>query len=1386
MAADGARRASNPPLSLSAQAQAQAQAHAHPAPPPPPPPLPPPRNVTARNAFARFVTQSLSTYGAARPQTASTSRSDGGRPRAAPFLPVIQGVNALSSQDATHRTGLEISAFDINQERTHAVLAGREILKTVHVNGTRCSEEANLRTAIINYASHNTKGSGRHRETLDIHDVKWSHGAYSTHIATAATNGKVVLYDLGRAGIELARLHEHYRQVHKLAFNPHQGYLLLSGSQDASVRLWDLRRMSKDKDVFSCRSQQTYHGQSEGIRDLRWSPTDGFEFAFGTDNGVIQRWDTRYAKGPKLKISAHDKTCHAIDWHPDGKHLLSASSDKTVKVWDFSSEQRRQKPAWVLRTPYPVSNVRWRPPCFASSKQDQGAWHSTQFATTFEKHSPVMIWDFRRPYVPFREIVKWSTPPTDMLWHSQHLLWTVGREGIFAQSDIHFAPKVLDRRNMQAFALSPIGDICAFSQKRSKRRDSGLEYMSDYSTSLESRDRRSATENSSAVNLSRSSADDSIDDSFLSSSFRRHHGRTSSNRSAKSISSTPPSSDEFPMKSLEDSLKNQNEHYRPNQASFRGNIGGAIELAHFAFLAQKYKSAPLRQPLSIESFQDVGKIFEQNADYAQRTAAYRIAQSFRITGSAVSYMLNQRAEAMRRKRLGLASTKEAGKIVRQSSLVKIKKPEDRRLLTPAIKATQGPESALKTVWESTSNVPTPLARPQNTTAISHTTVPSLSELDREDPVALPPPIAGPPPISPTLHRAPTEPHRSHMHRPEFHSPQWFSSTGDLSERRAMLSQYRQPPKAPLNLEPPSMSSPQVGPINIPPSLGRHNSDESFAMFSTSSDSRNLSVPGSLASARSVPRQMDAVPEAWEGMGSAESSGKPQTSLLSPKAAIQPESSVMSPKLASQPLPFNRIADVAPSSSGSGPSHGTHGTWSTSNTSASRVENLEASGTIVPEEGPSQITSPQGAYTPKLPHETRSVPAALQSGLVSDLTSQALIVADFASPDGTDTESSLPFSIVELLQSLLEYHTSTLSDAQTASHLLLLLTPLLPPTHASPNNGDSRMLAAYTDHLTSLGLPPDTVERTLSTSLTGFLQNGLHPLQAETILSTYHAQLLSLQLYNSAAQLRRLCYPAFPAVYEQSIKDTSVGMLCLACGSPINNPRGKMRCETCSRRQAPCPVCWCERTQIEISAPNSSKKGKRKKSKSRASSFSASAMAISTSLGVEKADAIGGGVGVGPERSNAAPQAPLPTLWLTCPLCNHGGHLACLSSWFSSPSDDAPESEGACASPGCTCDCAPGALREERVLQMEQRVAKSERERGREGRVRGDEWMATESRAVSQVRGMVDPVGAGAPVGGNASGIVTASGKDREREGRRVRLVEPDGGGGLKRNWVMGN
>ena len=76
-----------------------------------------------------------------------------------------------------------------------------------------------------------------------------------------------------------------------------------------------------------------------------------------------------------------------------------------------------------------------------------------------------------------------------------------------------------------------------------------------------------------------------------------------------------------------------------------------------------------------------------------------------------------------------------------------------------------------------------------------------------------------------------------------------------------------------------------------------------------------------------------------------------------------------------------------------------------------------------------------------------------------------------------------------------------------------------------------------------------------------------------------------------------------------------------------------------------------------------------------------------------------------------------------------------------------------------------------------------RERGAEkGRVSRDEWAVAQSRAVSQVRTIVDVPGASAsssPQAGSASPRDRTGERDRERErerdgrsDRRVRLVEP--------------
>ncbi|KAF4760526.1 hypothetical protein HAV15_006343 [Penicillium sp. str.  len=113
--------------------------------PVPPPPPPPPQKYSNRaaNALARFAQPF---FLGSRPPSPQSSRADGPRSIRSKSLPG-------EPQTVTHKTGIAITALDISPERTHAVIAGKEILKTIQVSPDRSSEEFNIRNAVISYAS---------------------------------------------------------------------------------------------------------------------------------------------------------------------------------------------------------------------------------------------------------------------------------------------------------------------------------------------------------------------------------------------------------------------------------------------------------------------------------------------------------------------------------------------------------------------------------------------------------------------------------------------------------------------------------------------------------------------------------------------------------------------------------------------------------------------------------------------------------------------------------------------------------------------------------------------------------------------------------------------------------------------------------------------------------------------------------------------------------------------------------------------------------------------------------------------------------------------------------------------------------------------------------
>jgi len=215
-------------------------------------------------------------------------------------------------------------------------------------------------------------------------------------------------------------------------------------------------------------------------------------------------------------------------------------------------------------------------------------------------------------------------------------MWSVDGDGLFSQCDVQFARKVVDFRSPAVNALTPQGELLMFSQRRAPPRQTSLEYASDQTVTAPN-PRFFEYDNG----FTRNSADDGMDDSFLSSSYKRHHGRSGSNRSTKTLGSTPPDSDDFAIKcaKLDYTLGDDDCHFKPNANLFFFTLGEHLGVDNFKYLAAKMKYAPYPCPLTLDNFDRVLRALEKNAKYAGKAGDYRLMQSFNIVALYFSHCL---------------------------------------------------------------------------------------------------------------------------------------------------------------------------------------------------------------------------------------------------------------------------------------------------------------------------------------------------------------------------------------------------------------------------------------------------------------------------------------------------------------------------------------------------------------------------------------------------------------------------------------------------------------------------------------------------------------------------------------------------------------------------
>lgn len=1197
------------------------------------------------------------------PDTNEASSSSSNAPTSAPAT-----YRPSNSQNGVYRVKDPISCLDVSPDRRTVALGGLQILKTVVLDEPTSfnfsfSEGVDVRAAII--AQPSTVKNAAATDQLNVCDVKW---LGNSMIATACVNGRIFAYDVARIGegttaepLEYVRIQEDSRQVNTLDVNPHLKSWLLSGSQDGLARIFDTANAVHTRAGFLT-FRQRFAGLrcNDSIRQVKWSPRRGHELACSTESGVIYKWDARHPSRPLLRISAHDKACTSIAWHPDGVHLMTGGSDCKLHVWDMGdSADRRQKPKWTITTPAPVKTLAWRPGLWSATAQSRRV---AQVAVTYEENikkrygtSVVHIWDLARPTMPYKEIERFDASPSALSWQDQDMLWTVGHDGRFCQSDVAHSPRLIDRQSTSALAFSSKGDVLMFLDERPqlpRPRPAGLNQSDTIPrTSLET------SPQGQVLSVSRSDSEEDVLGSFLSPR-RRIHGRAMANsRTAHSMSTTPPGGPipENPATTmgLEQAI-NLTGQFKSQQAMASGHVPAAQSVQLYQYLTTVYLETLEKELPSADGSKSlverVTHIMEQYAMAAEKTSLFRLSQTWRILAFAVGLLLTRRAKYHQKTRTVWHENQKqaaARDVQRQEA------PEESpgHSLGTGSRLT-GPVRSSEDI-HSTSNVPTPRVRPadrpgrQDATGYQYGR--KLTPVSEPDSFSLGASNQGGPfhsgsprrrldsaPLSFTSEDSGVS-RASHTEGYDFYDMETLAMAINVPMTRN---------RSGSRLRKGSVDDSEIRQRRI----SRHGSDDSFGqVFSTSDVNKQLSNNNS---GSSVPSRPPLVSQT--SMMSTESNGEYGSRIRG--ELLKKSSPDKSWSMTSNQPPVRRrramtdspenmflVSQTTMDTDDSFPYPSQTSFPSVDSDSQKDDDTLIVVdrslpsltlNTKPPEQLPQQTTyydpNPDIIETDYLPwHDDPPYPftqtPAVTFSNPFDISQPATTTAPINTPTAA---AGGPLDPYKLITRALEFESRT--SAHNASAIILLLRPLV----------------------------PDSVI-------------DFH--RASAVLRQHHARLQRMALFIEAALLRNLCVKGWPggaladiwgdhytAIFSPAQQLVQAGLLCSSCKKPREiDPRENRdvtvwTCERCRHVMAPCAVCGHRDPQISF---------------------------VTSDADDSDASTLSG--------------------WWYCPGCAHGGHASCLSMWHElSPSssyrssDSSKYSGGACPLDGCGHACIPGRYRAE--------------------------------------------------------------------------------------------
>ncbi|KAK9136359.1 hypothetical protein Syun_015689 [Stephania yunnanensis] len=154
-----------------------------------------------------------------------------------------------------------------------------------------------------------------------------------THLITSSGDQTCILWDVS-TGLKVSTFggefsSGHDRDVSSVSISKSNPKLFISGSCDATARLWDTRTAS--------RATHTFHGHEGDVNTVKFFP-DGQQFGTGSDDGTCKLFDIR--TGHQLQAyyqelgDADVPTVTSIAFSVSGRLLFVGYSNRNCYIWD--------------------------------------------------------------------------------------------------------------------------------------------------------------------------------------------------------------------------------------------------------------------------------------------------------------------------------------------------------------------------------------------------------------------------------------------------------------------------------------------------------------------------------------------------------------------------------------------------------------------------------------------------------------------------------------------------------------------------------------------------------------------------------------------------------------------------------------------------------------------------------------------------------------------------------------------------------------------------------------------------------------------------------------------------------------------------------------------